>query len=138
MIKNDKEFEEVFRRYLKSKGIEGNETCFCGRLQCDDCTLKDVSYGLSDINEVQCSGTPFKEIEKYEKKIELLRREIDIMCNWKRNQEINNKVKDFCKTLRTNSDLMFSCRGIDCDDCLFNNMDNFSEWMRQAKTRGVE
>jgi hypothetical protein len=138
MIENDKEFQETFRNYLKSKGIEGNETCFCGRLQCDDCMLKDVSYNLYDTNEVQCSKKPFEEIKKCEKRIELLRREIDIMQNWKRNREINNKLKDFCKTLRTNSNTVLSCRGIDCNDCLFDNMDNFSEWVRQAKTRGEE
>lgn len=135
MIENDKEFQETFRNYLKSKGIEGNETCFCGRLQCDDCMLKDVSYNLYDTNEVQCSKKPFEEIKKCEKRIELLRREIDIMQNWKRNREINNKLKDFCKTLRTTSNAVFSCYGISCDDCLFKNIDNFKEWARRTKEK---
>ena len=94
MIDNDKEFQKAFKEYMKSKGLEGNETCFCGRLQCDDCMLKDVSYNLYDINEVQCSGTPFKEIEKYERKIALLKKEISIMSNWKKEREINKKLEE--------------------------------------------
>lgn len=83
MIENDKEFQEVFKKYLKSKGTEGNENYFCGCLSCDDCTLKDVNYGLSDIGVALCSGKPFEKIKKYEKKIKLLKQEIEIMNKWK-------------------------------------------------------
>ena len=139
MIENDKEFKNAFKKYLKSEGIEGNETYFCGTMQCDDCVLKDVSYGLSDIDEVPCSGTPFKEIEKNEKKIALLRKEISIMKKWKKESDLKKKLKDFCETFRQgnwNDNIVFSCCGIDCDDCLFNNIDNFKEWARQAKAKG--
>lgn len=91
MIENDKEFKNAFNKYLKSEGIEENETYFCGTMQCDDCVLKDVSYGLDDIDEVQCSGTPFKEIEKCEKKIKLLKQEIEIMNKWEEENKILTK-----------------------------------------------
>ena len=91
MIENDKEFQEVFKKYLKSKGTEGNETYFCGCLSCDDCILKDVSYGLSDIGVALCSGKPFEKIKKYEKKIELLKQEIDIMNKWKKENKTLTK-----------------------------------------------
>ena len=129
MIENDKEFHEYYKEYLKSKGIKQRTDVLCDGIDCKDCLFKGLI----------CSTSPFKDIENYEKRIAVLKEEIDIMQNWKRNHEIDKKLKDFCKTLRTiNLNSVFTCHGINCNDCLFNNMDNFSEWMRQAKTRGEE
>ena len=135
MIENDEQFKEVFRKYLISKGADINSFISCEDIDCNDCVLGNLKdrHGFN-----VCLREPFKEMEKLKEDIELLKQEISIMSNWKRSREINNKVKDFCKTLRTNSNDVFSCRGIDCNDCLFNDMDNFSEWVRQAKTRGEE
>ena len=164
MIENDEQFKEVFRKYLISKGADINSFISCEDIECDDCVLGNLKdrHGFN-----VCLREPFKEMEKLKEDIELLKQEISIMSNWKKNRKIENKLKDFCKTLRTtsntvlscygtscedclfkdfdicktlrtNSNDVFSCRGIDCNDCLFNNMDNFSEWMRQAKTRGGE
>ena len=134
MINNDKEFQETFKEYLKDCEFENGECHLCDGFPCRDCLLKPINDETGKV----CSEVPFQRIKEYEKKIALLKQEISIMSAWKRNREINNKVKDFCKTLRTNSNDVFSCRGIDCNDCLFNDMDNFSEWVRQAKTRGEE
>ena len=143
MIDNDKEFQKAFKEYMKSKGLEGNETCFCGRLQCDDCMLKDVSYNLYDINEVQCSGTPFKEIEKYEKQIKLLRREINIIDSWEKESILSNKLQDVCKEIKrqchdSGADNL-KCDGITCDTCIFNgDTNNFYKWIEDQEKRGKE
>ena len=157
MIENDEQFQEVLKEYAKSKGVEYDD--FCRDIACDDCIFGKLG--------IYCTREPFREIEEYNEKIKELKQEVSIMWNWRKNRKIENKLKDFCKTLRTtsntvlscygtscedclfkdfdicktlrtNSNDVFSCRGIDCNDCLFNNMDNFSEWMRQAKTRGGE
>ncbi len=141
MINNDKEFQETFKEYVKCYGIETNEIHMCNGLPCRDCILKPISDETYDKSKKTCNvceERPFQKIKEYEKKIRLLKQQISIMQTWKRSQDINNKLKDFCKTLRTNSNTVLSCRGIDCNDCLFDNMDNFNEWVRQAKTRGEE
>ena len=133
MIDSDEEFQESFKKFMKSKGVdvETRKYYLCEDLGCNNCILKDVRRDLDF-----CTFHPFEEIKRREKEIRMLKQQISIMQTWKISQDINNKVKDFCKTLRTNSNDVFSCRGIDCNDCLFNDMDNFSEWVRQAKTRG--
>ena len=138
MISNDKEFEEVFKRYLKSKGTEGNETYFCGCLSCDDCTLKDVSYGLSDIGVALCSRKPFEKIKKYEKKIELLKQEIEIMNKWEKEDILRKKLLGVCMEIRSDWGNLL-CSGIKCDNCIFNGKtNNLYKWMEEQKRCGEQ
>lgn len=144
MINNDKEFQEAFKEYVeyvKGYGIETNEIHMCNGLPCRDCILKPISDETYDKSKKTCNvceERPFQKIKEYEKKIALLKQEISIMSNWKRNCKIENKLKDFCKTFRddTNSNDL-TCRGIDCDKCPFEDMGNFREWARKMREESL-
>lgn len=133
MIENDEQFKEVFRKYLISKGADINGFISCEDIECDDCVLGNLKdrHGFN-----VCLREPFKEMEKLKEDIELLKQEISIMSNWKKNRKIENKLKDFCKAFRSGTNLSdLTCCGISCDKCLFKDMDNFKEWARQAKAK---
>lgn len=126
MIENDEQFEEVLKEYAKSKGVEYDD--FCRDIACEDCIFGKLG--------IYCTREPFKEIEEYNEKIKELRQEVSIMSNWKKNRKIENKLKDFCKAFRSGTRLSdLTCCGIDCDKCLFKDMDNFKEWARKAKAK---
>lgn len=145
MIENDREFREAIREYVKTKNIESSDDPFfvCGKLACKDCILKDANNELYNYFGLSfCDHSPFQQIKECEKKIEILKKEISIMSNWKskweRKHKINKQLKEFCKAFRSgNNDLSeLTCYGIDCKSCPFKNMDNFKEWVRQAKMKG--
>ena len=138
MINNDKEFQETFKEFMKSKGVdvETRKYYLCEDLGCNNCILKDVRCDLGF-----CTFHPFEEIKRREKEIRLLKQQISIMSNWKKEREINKKLKEICEMFRRgngNDNIDFTCYGIRCDECLFNNMNNFKKWARQEKMRGEE
>lgn len=126
MINNDKEFKEAFRDYAESKGLRPKEDYFCEGMACKDCILHDC-----------CSKTPFKLIEKYEEHVNLLKREISIMSDWKRNRDMNKKLQDFCKTFRSGNNNLseLTCYGLNCNTCPFGGIGNLKEWARRAKAK---
>jgi hypothetical protein len=136
MIENDNEFQEAFKEYAKSKGVdyENRKYYSCDEdLGCNNCILKDVRRDLGF-----CTFHPFEEIKRHEKQISLLKQDISIMSNWKRNCKIENKLKDFCKTFRSDTSLNnLTCRGIDCEKCPFEDMDNFREWARKMREESL-
>ena len=128
MIENDEQFQEVLKEYAKSKGVEYDD--FCRDIACEDCIFGKLG--------LYCTSEPFKEIEEYYEKIKELKQEVSIMWNWKKNRKIENKLKDFCKTFRSGTNLSdLTCCGISCDKCLFHDMDNFKEWARKAKEESI-
>lgn len=128
MITNDEQFQETFKEYVKSKGIEYDN--FCRGIDCEDCILGNLG--------IYCDREPFKAIKEYEEEIRLLKQQISIMQTWKRSREINNKLKDFCKAFKSGTSLSdLTCCGIDCDKCLFHDMDNFREWARKVKEESL-
>lgn len=141
MITNDEQFKETFKEYVKGYGIETNEIHMCNGLPCRDCILKPISDETYDTSKKTCNvceERPFQKIKEYEKKIALLKQQISIMQTWKRSREINNKLKDFCKAFRSGTSLSdLTCCGIDCDKCLFHDMDNFREWARKVKEESL-
>lgn len=70
MIENDNEFQEVFKKYLKSEDISANEDFFCGRMNCEDCLFRDLT---------DCSKMPFWEIKRCEERIAMMKKEIEFM-----------------------------------------------------------
>lgn len=85
MIDNDKEFEEALKKYMKSKGVEMTEADFCEGLSCNDCALKGGA------SEFVCSRNPFRTIEMYDHHISLLKREINIIDQWERENSSSAK-----------------------------------------------
>ena len=137
MIKNDEQYNKIFKEYLSSKGVdyETRKYYSCEDLGCNNCILKDVR---SDLNF--CTFHPFKEIKRHEKQIRLLKKDIAIMAKWKKERKIEKNLKEICETFRTligNDNIDFTCYGISCDKCLFHNMDNFKEWARKAKEESI-
>ena len=136
MIENDKEFQEAFKEYLNSKGVdyETRKYYACEDLGCSNCILKDVRSDLDF-----CTFHPFEEIKRHEKQIRHLKRGISIMQTWKRKIELGKKLSYVCEMLRSsNNDLSeLTCYGISCDKCLFHDMDNFKEWARKAKEESI-
>lgn len=138
MITNDEQFQEAFKEYLNSKGVdyETRKYYSCEDLGCNNCILKDVR---SDLNF--CTFRPFEEIKRHEKQIRHLKQGISIMQTWKREREMAKELKDICRTFRgvectSLSDL--TCYGITCDKCPFKDMNNFKEWARKMKEEDME
>jgi hypothetical protein len=85
MIKNDNEFQKAFNKYLKSKGIKGNEEFFCGRMNCEDCLFKNLT---------DCSRKPFWEIKRCEERLAMMKKEIEIMEMWEK-ETGSDLVRDY-------------------------------------------
>lgn len=140
MIKNDEQFQETFKEYVKGYGIETNEIHMCNGLPCRDCILKPISdetYDTSNKTCNVCEERPFQKIKEYEKKIALLKQEISIMSAWKRNRDMNKTLQDFCKTFRSgnNNPSEMTCYGINCNACPFGGIGNLKEWARREKAK---
>lgn len=82
MINNDEEFKEAFNKYLKSEGISANENFFCGGMNCEDCPFKNLT---------DCSKMPFLEIKICKERIAMMKKEIEIMESWKKENKTLTK-----------------------------------------------
>lgn len=88
MIENDKEYQEAFEEFMKSKGVdvETRKYYLCEDLGCNNCILKDVRRDLDF-----CTFHPFEEIKRREKEIRMLKQQISIMSNWKKENKTLTK-----------------------------------------------
>lgn len=135
MIKNDEQFKETFKKYVKSKGIE--YVNFCRGIDCEDCILGNQG--------IYCDGEPFNGIEEYNKKIGLLKKEIEIMEMWEAETESDlvREIRDICNTLKSRAKEP-KCPTDDCEKCPFYNINSFSFWLiytrnqMNRKKRGEE
>lgn len=82
MINNDNEFQKAFNKYLKSKGIKGNEEFFCGRMNCEDCLFKNLT---------DCSRKPFWEIKRCEERLSMMKKEIELIKSWEKENKTLTK-----------------------------------------------
>lgn len=121
MISNDKEFQDVSRRYMRSKGAE-----WCGNGNCNDCLLKGTKVRPERI----CIRDPFRKIEEYEKNIEQLKKEIEIMEMWEKEtgSDLVRELQDICNTLRSRAKEP-KCPRVVCEECPFYDIRNFTKWM---------